>query len=92
MSPISPRRRRHFGSLERRIRVPPLPRLDDKSEDTMTPTTPLVPVRARRPAVCLSALQDVSDAFEGSDDLFAERCEDDVPASRTLDLHGVGLG
>jgi len=45
---------------------PPLPRsrLDNNAEDDVTPVTPLVPVRARRPPIRVTSLQDLLDARE----------------------------
>ena len=57
----------------------------------MTPTTPLVPVRARRAAVALAALEDLAHGLEARDDLLAEWREDDVVA-RALDLHRLRDG
>lgn len=54
----------------------------------MTPRAALVPIRARRAAIALPALEDLFDALEAGDDFFAQRGEDAVPDY----LDGLGRG
>jgi hypothetical protein len=57
----------------------------------MAATTPLVPIRARRPAVALSASQHLAHTREASDDLLPQTTEDDL-ATRTATLNLYALG
>lgn len=59
-------------------RASTLPTFDDNTEDTMTPTTPLVPIRARCPPVRVTSLQDLLDTGEICHDFFSEWREPDV--------------
>lgn len=70
----------------------PLATLDDKSEDRVTPTTPVIPVRTRRPPVPLPTLQHLLDAFQTDDHFLAERGKYNITTTPTLDLHRVGGG
>lgn len=49
-----------------------LPRLNDQSEHTMTPGTPLVPISLSRPAISVPSLDHFANTFETGDDFFAE--------------------
>lgn len=55
----------------------------------MTPTAPLVPIRARRPSVRVTSLQDLFDTGEIRHNFFSERREPDV-RTRALDLDRLG--
>ena len=54
------------------VSTPTLSTLDDNPENAMTPTAPLVPVRARSPSIRVTSLQDLLDAREICHDFFSK--------------------
>ena len=66
-----------------------LPALHDKPEHTMTPTTPLIPIRARRSPVPFTSLQHLFHPIQTRHDLLPEGREHNFTTCTTLELHEI---
>jgi len=62
----------------RRVSASTLSTFDDDTKGTMTPTTPFIPIRARRPSIRVTSFQDLLDAGEIGHDFLSEGREPDV--------------